>query len=141
MDSKTVDTPEQEIVGSTRTDTSPTLMAALSYVIGFVTGIVVFLMEKDDPFVRFHAAQSIALSALLFVASIVLTIVQTFAFALFFSSATAGLGALVSLLLGLVWLVVGFGAFIAWLYLIVKAYQGTTPRIPVAAGIADRIVA
>ena len=120
---------------------SPSVMAALSYVLGFVSGIVVFLVEKEDRFVRFHAAQSIALSALLFVASIALTVVQTFVFALFFSSATAGLGAILSLVLGLVWLVVGLGAFVAWLYLIVRAYQGATPRIPIAAGIADRIVA
>lgn len=142
MVSETIDTPEQEIVGSTTTTTtSPSLMAALSYVLGFVTGIVVFLVEKEDPFVRFHAAQSIALSAVLFAASIVLTVVQTLVFALFFSSATAGLGALISLVLGLVWLAVSLGAFVAWVYLIVRAYQGATPRIPVVAGVADRIVA
>ena len=32
--------------------------AALSYVLGWITGIVFLLLEKD-PFVRFHAMQSI----------------------------------------------------------------------------------
>lgn len=140
MASKTIDTPEQEIVQPTET-MEPTLMAALSYVLGFVTGLVVFLVEKEDRFVRFHAAQSIALSVLGFVLSIVLTVVQTLVFALFFSNATAGLGAILSLGLGLVWLVVGLGGFVLWVYLIVRAYQGATPRIPVAAGLADRLVA
>lgn len=139
MVSKTIDTPEQELARTNDTGMEPGVMAALAYVLGFITGIVVYLVEKDDQFVRFHAAQSMAISVLLFVASIVLTVVQTFVFALFFSNATAGLGAVLSVVLGLVWLVVSLGAFVLWLYLIVRAYQGATPRIPIAAGLADRI--
>lgn len=141
MVSKTIDTPEQEMARTNDTGMEPGVMAALSYVLGFVTGLIVYLVEKEDRYVRFHAAQSMALSVLLFVASIVLTVVQTFVFALFFSNATAGLGAILSLVLGLVWLVVGLGGFVLWAYLIVRAYQGATPRIPVAAGLADRIAA
>jgi len=141
MVSKTIDTPEQELARTNDTGMEPGVMAALAYVLGFITGIVVYLVEKDDQFVRFHAAQSMAISVLLFVASIVLTVVQTFVFALFFSNATAGLGAVLSVVLGLVWLVVSLGAFVLWLYLIVRAYQGATPRIPIAAGLADRIAA
>jgi uncharacterized membrane protein len=141
MVSETIDTPEQEMARTNDTGMEPGVMAALAYVLGFITGIVVYLVEKDDQFVRFHAAQSMAISVLLFVASIVLTVVQTFVFALLFSNATAGLGAILSVVLGLVWLVVSLGAFVLWLYLIVRAYQGATPRIPIAAGLADRIAA
>lgn len=35
--------------------------AALSYVLGFITGIIFLIIEKD-PFVRFHAMQSIVVS-------------------------------------------------------------------------------
>ncbi|MWG36772.1 DUF4870 domain-containing protein [Halomarina oriensis] len=139
MVSETIDTPEQEIVRTNETGMDANVMAALSYVLGFVSGLVVYLVEKEDRYVRFHAAQSMALSVLLFVASIVLTVAQTLVFGLFFSNATAGLGAILSLGLGLVWLVVGLGGFVLWLYLIVRAYQGATPRIPIAAGLADRI--
>jgi uncharacterized membrane protein len=32
------------------------------------------------------------------------------------------------------------GSFALWIYMMVRAYQGQTPRIPIAAGIADRMV-
>ena len=32
--------------------------AALSYLVGFVTGIIFLLVEKENKFVRFHAMQS-----------------------------------------------------------------------------------
>ena len=37
----------------------PKLLAALAYVLGLVSGIVVLLIEKRDAYVRFHAAQSV----------------------------------------------------------------------------------
>lgn len=137
---QSVGTSERESM-TTGTGMDPGVMAALSYLLGFVTGIVVYFVEREDAFVRFHAAQSIAFSAAVIVASIALTVVQTLVFALFFSEATAGLGVLLSLGLGLVWLAVSVLAFVAWVYLMVRAYQGRTPRIPVVAGIADRIAA
>ncbi|WP_254536016.1 DUF4870 domain-containing protein [Halomarina litorea] len=125
------------------TDDGPdaNLMGALSYVLGFVTGIVVYLVEKEDEFVRFHAAQSIAVSAILFGVSIALSVVGTAVSAMFFAGTGAfAVASLLSLLLGLVWLAVSLVGFVLWVYLIVRAYQGTTPRIPVAAGLADRMV-
>ena len=35
------------------------LAAALSYLLGFVSGIIVLVLEKDNRFVRFHALQSV----------------------------------------------------------------------------------
>lgn len=128
---------------TTTTEEGPdaNLMGALSYVLGFITGIVVYLVEKDDEFVRFHAAQSIAVSALVFGASVVLTVVGTVVSTLFFAGTGAfAVASLLSLLLGLVWLAVSLAGFVLWVYLIVRAYQGATPRIPVAARLADRMV-
>ena len=47
----------------TSTGLEANLAAALSYLVGFVTGIIFLLVEKDNKFVRFHAMQSILLSA------------------------------------------------------------------------------
>lgn len=115
---------------------------ALSYLFGIVSGLIFFLVEKDDPFVQWHAAQSIAFAGLVFVASIVLTIIQFFVTAVMFTGITGSfiLGSIITLILGLVWLVGALGVFVAWIYLMVKAYQGETPRLPVAAGIADKLV-
>ncbi len=45
--------------------------AALSYVLGAITGIIFLVLEKD-PFVRFHAMQSIVAMGALMVLSFVL---------------------------------------------------------------------
>lgn len=114
---------------------------ALAYVFGFVSGLIIYLVEKDNQFARFHAAQSMAFTGVLFVAYIALSIVGTILTTVMFTStSTFFLGSIVSLVLGLVWLVLALGGFAAWAYLIVRAYQGKTPRIPVAAKIADRLV-
>lgn len=83
--------------------------AALSYVLGPVTGVVFYILEKD-PYVRFHAMQSIVVFAMLFLLQWVfgLTIV----------------------LLPLVPLLSIFG-FILWLLFIYKAWQGEEWELPV----------
>ena len=115
---------------------------ALCYLLGVVTGVVFFVVEKDNRFVRFHAAQSIAAFGLVFVASVVLGFVGTAVSALVVSGSTGAflVGSLVSLVLLLAWSVVGLATFALWLYLMFRAYQGKTPRIPIAASIADRLV-
>lgn len=79
--------------------------AALSYVLGWLTGIIFLLIEKDK-FVRFHAMQSIVTFGLLTVLSFVPVI-----------------GWLLSPLV----MIVGF---ILWLVLIFKAYQGEEFKLP-----------
>jgi len=39
------------------------IAAALSYLVGFVTGVIFLLVEKENKFVRFHAMQSTILFA------------------------------------------------------------------------------
>ncbi|EMA46966.1 DUF4870 domain-containing protein [Halococcus saccharolyticus] len=114
---------------------------ALSYLFGMVSGLIFYLIEKDDPFVRWHAAQSIAFTGVLLVAYIALTFLGTAVSVATFSGSTGGflVGSLFSLILGLVWLVAAVGGFVAWAYLMIKAYQGESPRLPIAAGIADRL--
>lgn len=48
------------------------IVAALSYVLGFITGIVILLVEKDDKFIRFHAMQSTTVTGSLFLVNIAL---------------------------------------------------------------------
>lgn len=82
--------------------------AALSYVLFAVTGVIFLILEKD-PFVRFHAMQSIVF----FVVYIVLVTVLGFTI----------------ILLPLVPLV-GLTFFILWLAVIYKAWQGEKWEIP-----------
>lgn len=121
---------------------SPNVAGALSYLFGIITGLIFFVIEKEDRFVRFHAAQSIALFGGIFLLSIVLSVVGTVISIVTFSGSTGGffVGGIVSLVLGLVWLALWFTSLVLWVYLMYSAYKGKTPRIPVAAGIADRLV-
>ncbi|HEV2418667.1 MAG TPA: zinc-ribbon domain-containing protein, partial [Terriglobia bacterium] len=51
--------------GAGSTPMTSNVAALLTYILGFITGIIFLVIEpyKRDPFVRFHAFQSIFLSA------------------------------------------------------------------------------
>jgi len=100
----------------------------LCYVLGWVTGIIFFLIDKR-PFVRFHAAQSIVVFGGLHVINIVLAIVFGAGFMMMGGFGAFGLGWALYSLIGLV-------ALILWVLLMVKAYQGEKYEVPIAGGIA-----
>jgi uncharacterized membrane protein len=102
----------------------------LSYALGWVTGLIFFLIDKR-PFVRFHAAQSMVVFGTLQVLSIILT--RVFVASVFMGGGvgwTMGTG-LMSLLELL--------AFVLWIVLMIKAYQHEKFKIPVAGDIAQSI--
>ena len=101
----------------------------LCYVFGWVTGIIFFLIDKR-PYVRFHAAQSIVVFGGLHVINIIIGIMFGAGFMMMGGFGAFGMGAA---LYGLVSLL----AFILWILLMVKAYQGEKFQVPVAAGIAQ----
>jgi len=100
----------------------------LCYVLGWLTGIIFFLIDKR-PFVRFHAAQSIVVFGGLHVIYIVIGFMFGAGMMMFGGFGAFGLLSALYGLLGLVW-------FILWVLLMVKAYQGEKFEVPVAAGIA-----
>ena len=97
------------------------IAAALSYLLGWVTGIIFFLLEPDRPFIRFHAAQSIVTFSSISIAMFILSWVPF-------------IGYFISALLGLL-------AFILWLILIIKAYQGERYKLPIAGDLAEKLAA
>lgn len=138
--SQPVDEPQMSQRSGTGLDEN--VGGALSYLLGFITGIIMYFVEPENEFVRFHAAQSIALSAVLIVVSIVLSVISTLITSLFFvnSPGSFALFSILSLIVGLVYLVFAVGSFALWIYMMVRAYQGQSPRIPIAASIADRML-
>jgi uncharacterized membrane protein len=104
--------------------------ALLSYVLGWITGLIFFLIDKR-PYVRFHAAQSIVVFGGLHLVSILLGI--------FFGFSMLGGGwtgfSIGFALFRLIHLVV----LILWVLLMIKAYQGERFRVPVAADFADKM--
>lgn len=99
----------------------------LCYAVGFITGIVFFLIDKR-PFVKFHAAQSMVVFGGLFIIQIGLS----------FMGGMIG-GMIGWGVVGLLHMAVGLIAFVAWVLLMVKAYQHEMFKLPIAASIAENL--
>ena len=103
--------------------------ACLSYVLGWITGIIFYLIDHR-PYVRFHAAQSIVTFGGLHLLRIVLGII--FGVGWFMGPVhwgTFGIGILIISCLGLV-------TFVLWIVCMIKAYQGERFMVPIAGDIA-----
>ncbi len=94
------------------------MAALLSYLLGFISGVIIYTLEKENKFVRFHAMQSIVIFAVLFVLDII-------------SKALPIIGGVVTSLLGII-------GIILWIILMIKAYQGEYYKLPIAGNIAER---
>ena len=90
----------------------------LCYLFGWVSGLVIYLLEKKSRFVRFHAVQSIisfgALSAVLFVFRRVPVIG--------WMVSAAG----------------GVAVFVVWVVGMIRAYQGQMVKFPFVGDVAER---
>ena len=112
------------------TPISSNMAALLTYIVGFITGIIFLVIEpyKRDPFVRFHAFQSIFLSAAYILVFIVWGIVSG---ALFFAT----LGVMWQILLA-GWVLLRLAFFVLWLFMMYKAYNNERYMLPVIGPLA-----
>lgn len=97
------------------------MMGAASYLLGFITGIIMLLLEKQSKFVRFHAMQSTLLFGGVFIVNIVLGFIPI-------------LGWLLGLLLS-------FATFILWIVCMWKAFQGEMYKVPYVGEMAEKQLA
>lgn len=102
-------------------DDNRNLVAALAYLFGFVTGLVILFVEKDDKFIRFHAMQSTLLFGALTVLSILVNII--------FGNAGGLLSGLISIAMVILWVVS-----------LVKAYQGQMFKWSIVGDYAEKFV-
>jgi uncharacterized membrane protein len=107
------------------------LAAALSYVLGIITGILFLVIEpyKNDRFVRFHAMQS----CLYFSAVVVFNIAWMIVVGVL--SDFSGWLALATLPIRIL---ISLGFFLLWLYAIYQAYSQREFRIPFIGAIAAK---
>ena len=94
------------------------IAAMLSYLAWWVTGLVFFLLEKENQFVRFHAMQSIIVFGFIWIVVTVIGVIPILGWAI------AGM--------------LGFVGFILWIILMVKAYQGEKYKVPWAGDLAEK---
>ena len=99
------------------------VIAALTYLLGLVTGIVFLYLEPydRDEYVRFHARQSIAFSVAWFALNVIAGV--------FIAVLPRPLGGLLAFLQQ----VINIGLAVVWVYLMYQAYIGNKFRLPVLA--------
>jgi uncharacterized membrane protein len=117
---------------SSSTGLSSRVAASLAYTGWWVTGTIIWIVERQDPFVRFHAAQ--AMTAFGLIAIIV---------ASFLALAAASLSFMPSAFELFLWAAAGTWilGLVLWVVVMWKAANGNAWRIPLAAELADRLVA
>jgi uncharacterized membrane protein len=103
----------------TRPGLDSNVAAALSYALGWITGVAFLLKERSDPFVRFHAMQSTIVFATLSIFCVLLQSIP-----------------LLGMLLA-VFVVIPFSA-VLWLFLMFKAYMGERFKLPIVGDMAEQ---
>src|SRR5215213_2182154 len=127
--------PAQVAKSSTGLDEN--VAALLSYVFGWISGLIFFLIEKDSRLVRFHAMQSLILSGGGTVILIALWIFIGIA-SLIIAQISGILSSLATVVLGLIATVVGIAILICAIISLVKAYQGQYFKLPVIGNMAEK---
>jgi uncharacterized membrane protein len=91
---------------------------ALCYILGWVSGLVFLLLEKESKFVKFHATQSLATFLGLSVITIFLMTIPV-------------TGWIFIPLIGLLELIL-------WIILMLKAYQGEKYKLPIVGEFVEK---
>lgn len=97
--------------------------SGLAYVLGWVSGLILFLVEKEDREVRFHAAQSLVVSI---AATVVLVALNVLGFVPFLG--------VIAVLVGVILSIAFFGL---WVYLLIQAFSGAHVSLPWAGQLAE----
>jgi uncharacterized membrane protein len=96
----------------------------LCYVLGWISGLVFLLIEKDSKFVKFHAIQSIVVFGAISVAYIILAIINVIPY--------------VGLITIVLYPLLGLLSLVLWIVLMVKAYQGQKYKLPWSGNFAEK---
>lgn len=108
-----------------KSDSDQKLKAAVSYFLGPITGILFLLIEKKNEFIRFHAMQSTLVFGGYFILNIVLGIIPV-------------IGLIIAVIISPI---LGIAAFILWLFLMWKAYNGEKYKLPYIGDVAEKQLA
>jgi uncharacterized membrane protein len=127
--------PVQTAKSSTGLDEN--VAALLSYVFTWVTGLIFFLMEKENRLVRFHAMQAILLGGSAIVIGIVLWVAWVILL-IIVTQISDVLTMLMNLVFFLLMLAFYVGLLIAWIMCMIKAYGKQYFKLPVIGNMAEK---
>jgi len=120
-----------QTTASAQSGMSENVAGFLCYLVGWITGLIFFLIDKR-PFVRFHAAQSMVVFGGLHIINIAL--------GMFFGMGMMYRGGFGAFGMGMaIYSLISVVAFILWILLMVKAFQHEKFEVPIVGGIAKSI--
>jgi uncharacterized membrane protein len=123
----------------TSTGLSGRTEALLSYVLGWVSGLIFFVIERKNRFVRFNAAQSFLFFGSTFVLLLVIRLLGFLIGLIPFIGGT--LAFVVNLVLSPVSFIIVLLAALVWIFLLFQSYRGRTVRLPFFGNYAESMVA
>lgn len=129
--------PVQTAPAKSSTGLDENVAALLSYIFGWISGLIFFLIEKDSRLVRFHAMQSLLLNVLVIIIAIVIWVI-TVVLVLVGSQVSGIISTLVSLVATLAWIVFWLAILIAWIFCLIKAFQSQYFKLPVIGNFAEK---
>lgn len=106
------------------TGLEPNVAGLLCYLVGWITGLIFFLIEEKDEFVRFHAMQSIIVFGALHAVMIAFWIMW--------------LIPVIGILFMVLATLLSLAGLVLWIVLMIKAYQGERFKLPIAGNIAEK---
>jgi uncharacterized membrane protein len=110
----------------------PSNVAAAIACIPLVGGIIFYILEKRDNFVRFYAMQSIVFGGAWLLCWIVYVIAHTIL------GSIPAIGLFFTIVLGLAWALISIAFLVIWIVAMVKAFTGVRWEIPYIGPVARR---
>ena len=126
--------PPPPVSDSPKSTGLPSNIAAALACIPLVGGIVFYVLERRDTFVRFYAMQSIILGGVLFLCWIVYSIVYGIL------TPIPALGFFFDILLRVIWALIRVAVLVLFVITVVKAFTNTRWEIPYIGPIARKQV-
>lgn len=123
--------PDPYNLGPTSIGMPPHVAAGVSYILMWLTGLIFFLSEKQNKFVRFHAMQAILLGGAVFVLYVVYSFLMAGAVV-----AAGAAGAGVSGVFAFFYFFIALGFFALWAFCLIMAFTGKWFKIPLIGDMA-----
>lgn len=97
---------------------SENLEGLFCYILGWITGIIFLILEKNSKFVKFHALQSIFTFLPISIIGVIFMWIPI-------------VGVVINWILSII-------SFILWILLMYKAYQGEKYKLPIVGDFAEK---
>jgi uncharacterized membrane protein len=110
----------------------PSNVAAAIACIPLIGGIIFYILEKRDSFVRFYAMQSIIFGGVWILCWIVYTVAHAIL------GSIPAIGLFFTIVLGIAWALISVAFLVIWIVAMVKAFTGVRWDIPYIGPVARR---